>query len=50
MPDAFTERADFSNLLQRGSRDGITINKVVSKTLIELNEEGTIAAAASASK
>lgn len=41
MAEAFTDRADFS-----GIREGIFINRVMHKAVIEVNEEGSEAAAA----
>jgi len=44
MEDAFTDRADFSRLFVK--QYGLRISKVLQKAVIEVNEEGTEAAAA----
>jgi serpin B len=47
MVDAFSERADFKKLSENERRT-ISISQVVSKTLIDVTEDGTVAAAATA--
>lgn len=46
MTQAFSDRADFRRIGLDGER--LSINSVISKTFMELTEEGTIAAAAAA--
>ena len=48
MPLAFTDKADFNNMLNKPAPDGFYIGEVIHKSFVELNEEGTEAAAATA--
>lgn len=42
----FTDSADFSHLLSNGNADKLTVSKVIHKTVIKVNEQGTLAASA----
>jgi serine protease inhibitor len=45
MAEAFTDQADFSRMIE-GLTNKISISEVMHKTFVEVNEEGTEAAAA----
>ena len=46
--DAFSDRADFSRMYDTESNPGVQISEVIHKTFIEVNEQETKAAAATA--